>query len=227
MLHEHDPHWSVEDVAAVVGLADLAIALTEHERGRLVESYRARTVAVIPPGVEAHVDCAGGDDGPIALFVGRPIAAKRLGVLDAAMSIVHDTLPDAELIVAGPGAGDLPPGSHTAVDTPTAGDRARLVESARLVVNPSMVESFGLTTLEAWAHRTPVVVADTPVHRSIVHAGVDGVIAGTDAEGLAAGMMSLLADPSEAARLGDAGHRRAREEFSWERSAVRLLDVLG
>ena len=50
MLHEDDPYWSIARVSAAVNRADGVVALTEHERGRLLESYGANTgmTAVIP-----------------------------------------------------------------------------------------------------------------------------------------------------------------------------------
>lgn len=225
MLHEHDPNWSVSAVGRIVARADLAVALTDHEADRLREAYGARRVAVVPPGVEVHAGCPGGGADPIVLFLGRPAATKRLDLLVDAMPLVRTRVPDATLVIAGPGP--LESGSYVTVDTPGDDERARLVEQARVVVNPSRIESFGLTTLDAWAHRTPVVVADTPVNRSVVRDGRDGLCFDDTVDGLADRIVDLLADPEGAALMGTHGHERAAAEFTWGAAATALEAALG
>ncbi len=48
------------------------------------------------------------------------------------------------------------------IDAPSEAEKDLLLGSARVAVNPSITESFGITTLEAWAQGTPVVVSDSP-----------------------------------------------------------------
>ena len=98
---------------------------------------------------------------------------------------------------------------------------------ARVLVNPSLTESFGLTTLEAWAQGTPVVVSDSPVNRSVVRDGVDGLIAsGESALDLAGALSRLLEDSRMAESLGRAAQKRAESEFSWNRSVQILVQLL-
>ena len=115
MLHEDDPYWSIDRVSAAVTQSDSVIALTEHERDRLVESYGAReeTTAVIPPGVEPGDGTPYSDRDQAVLFVGRRTASKRLDVLHAAMKIVWEEFPEMSSPVGrvttrgGSGSGDL------------------------------------------------------------------------------------------------------------------------
>jgi glycosyltransferase involved in cell wall biosynthesis len=62
----------------------------------------------------------------------------------------------------------------------------------------------------------PEVVAD----------GETGVLAPAgDANGIALGLAGLLADPQRAARMGAAGHDRARSEFSVARMTERTIEL--
>jgi glycosyltransferase involved in cell wall biosynthesis len=235
-LHEEDPWWPRDRVAVAVQRSDGIIALTAHERDRLVASYGANParVAVVPPAVAVPPSFAGGRREPAVLFVGRRAASKRLDTLVDAMKIVWESEPGARLVVAGPaesGAIDaLEPWRHDrrveihdAVSPP---ERSALISAARVMASASVIESFGITTLEAWAHGTPVVIADTPVARSIVQHGEDGLLAERSAAGMAEQLLVVLRDPDRAAAMGRAGRKRVAVEFTWERSGQALGELI-
>lgn len=237
MLHEHDPYWSIDRVSAAVSRADGLIALTEHERVRLLTSYGAdpETTMVIPPGVEAPSDrSAFSSERKLEiLYLGRRTAGKRLDVLLDAMRQVWEARPDVNLVIAGPTPqrGKDPVSEVMldrrvrVIDNPSDEAKSALLGSSFVLVNPSTTESFGITTLESWAHSTPVVLADSPVSRSVVQHELDGVLFPGDAASLASVLTRLLQCPSEVTRMGAHGRRRAEAEFSWQRSA-RLLETL-
>lgn len=238
MLHEQDPYWSVEEVATNVKAADGIIALTQHESARLLESYGAssRTTRVVPPGVDLPSDATPIEREPMVLFIGRRSQSKRLDVLYEAMKGVWADHPEAKLVIAGPpAAGGLDPvaGSTLPIDSRVEilgalddGAKADLYRRAMLAVNPSLAESFGISTLEAWAHSTPVVAIDSPVNRSVIQDGVNGLLTDPDAASLAVGITNLLAEPAIPASMGEAGRLRAETEFSWRSSAGALIDLL-
>ena len=233
MLHEDDPYWSVQQVAAAVAQCDAIMALTEHEKERLLESYGAdpARTAVIPPGVEPGRGVEVEDRDPIVLFVGRRTRSKRLDVLYEAMKLVWEEHPDAVLQLAGspPGTGSDPAVWMAAdprvkiVTGPSEQVKDDLLGNATVVVSPSVTESFGISTLEAWAHGTPVVLVDSPVNRSVVRDGVDGLLAsGVQASQLGVAIAQIVRDPGLARRLGNAGRDRVEAEFSWDGSVRRL-----
>jgi glycosyltransferase involved in cell wall biosynthesis len=237
LLHEDDPYWSVERVSAAVGESDAVIALTDHERDRLLESYGATSgrCAVIPPGVATGMTVHFEKREPIVLFVGRRTSSKRLDVLYEAMKIVWVDQPEVVLQVAGspPGMGRDPAvwmaadGRVEIVTAPSEQQKDDLLSKARVVVSPSLSESFGITTLEAWAQGTPVVLVDSSVNRSVVRQHVDGVVAeGEEAADLAKAIAEVVKDPMLAARMGRAGRERVEADFSWARSAAQLDDLI-
>ncbi|MDP9395816.1 MAG: glycosyltransferase family 4 protein [Actinomycetota bacterium] len=96
-------------------------------------------------------------------------------------------------------------------------DLPGLLGGALVLAYPSRTEGFGFPVLEAMACGAPVL---TTRHRSLPEVGGDAVAyAEPDAEGIAACLRALIADPDRRAALGRAGRERARN-FRWEDSAA-------
>jgi len=86
-------------------------------------------------------------------------------------------------------------------------------------------ESFGLVLLEAMAANTPVVASDLAGYRTVVTNGVDGtLVVPGDPAALASALREVTTDARLAARLVDAGARRA-EELSMHRLASRYVEI--
>jgi glycosyltransferase involved in cell wall biosynthesis len=77
---------------------------------------------------------------------------------------------------------------------------------------------------ESLAMETPVVASDAMGNPELVIPERTGLLFRTgDADGLADGVLRLLADPAWARDLGRAGRRRVIERFSTEAKVTRLL----
>lgn len=88
-------------------------------------------------------------------------------------------------------------------------------------------ESFGLFALDAMLAGRPAVVSRVGGLPEVVEDGVTGIILPPgDPAALAAALKRLMADPSLARRLGDAGRRRAAALFSAERMAAEYRKIL-
>ena len=99
--------------------------------------------------------------------------------------------------------------------------------AARVAVQPSRREGFGMFPLEAMAAGLPVVYCDVPTSAvsSLVRDGVEGVGVPPDPAAFAGAIARLLADDAERERLAAAARRRA-EEHDWAELARRLEGVL-
>src|SRR6266513_5493016 len=87
-------------------------------------------------------------------------------------------------------------------------------------------EGLGVVLLEAMNHGTPVIASRVGGMPDIVEDGVSGLLVPPgDADALAAAVRRLRGDPVLARRLGEAGRRRLREQFSWPAIVRRWLDV--
>jgi glycosyltransferase involved in cell wall biosynthesis len=92
---------------------------------------------------------------------------------------------------------------------------------ADIFVLPSRSESFPNAILEAMAAELPVVASGVGGILELVDDGRTGwIVPAGEADALASRVIRLIEDPSEAARLGAAGHADAVARFSFDRMVV-------
>jgi glycosyltransferase involved in cell wall biosynthesis len=93
-----------------------------------------------------------------------------------------------------------------------------LLHALDLYVQPSLLEGFGLSALEAMAAGKAVVASRVGGLPEVVSDGVTGILVPpSDPAALASAILSLLQDPARSARLGREGLARARERFPLKR----------
>jgi glycosyltransferase involved in cell wall biosynthesis len=163
---------------------------------------------------------------PAILFVGRAFASKGGRELVEAFLRVRREVPGAALwIVSQDRPARLPEGAtfHGALG---AAALAELYARAAVFALPTLREAFGLAFLEAMAFGLPVVATAIEAVPEIVEDGETGLLVRPrDPVALATACTALLADPSRARRLGEAGRARCAERFGWDRVAARMLAV--
>lgn len=165
-----------------------------------------RTARGIPPAAR------------LLFFLGRRDAGKGYPALLAAWPRILSEVPDARLLVAGPGdplgAAALP-GVHDlgVLDQPS---REAAYAACDVFCLPSAHESFGIVFVEAWSFGKPVICGTALPPREWIVDGVNGLHASQDPSELAAASVRLLSDPALAVRLGAAGRTLQRERFTWE-----------
>jgi glycosyltransferase involved in cell wall biosynthesis len=97
-----------------------------------------------------------------------------------------------------------------------------VLQAARALVQPSLVEGFGIPVLEAMAAGCPVIASDTPSLVEVLGgAGLHAAVG--DRAGLATAMRKVR-DPALHAELRSRGLERARA-FSWDAAAKATLEV--
>lgn len=163
-------------------------------------------------------------EAPLALFIGRLIAYKGLGVLLDAMVLT----PGVHVAIAGDG----PLNAQLVAQIAHLGlaDRVhllgaveervklQLLHAADLFVLPSIssAEAFGIVQVEAQMCGLPVVASNLPT--GVTDVTIDGetglLVPPGDAAALAHAIATICADKSRAARMGEAGRCRAMEKFS-------------
>jgi glycosyltransferase involved in cell wall biosynthesis len=128
-------------------------------------------------------------DDPYLVFIGRHIADKRLIDLVPALAEARSALPDLRAVIVGVGPETVAVAARVAslgLDTEVelrgrVGEEELrdLIRGARVLVNPSRREGFGLVVVEAAAFATPSVVVAGPDNAAaeLVVDGVNGYVA--------------------------------------------------
>jgi trehalose synthase len=192
-------------------------------------------------------------DDPVVLQVSRWDALKDpLGVIRG----FADHVPDAHLVLAGPSVAsvtDDPEGEQVLrsaqqlrEELPEAARRRlhlaclpmddpeenaiivnALQRHARVVVQKSLAEGFGLTVAEAMWKARPVVASRIGGIQDQIVDGTSGVLLDdpADLSAYGAAVADLLADADRAERIGDAARERVRSEFLSSRSLLDYLRV--
>ncbi|MFZ1946453.1 MAG: glycosyltransferase [bacterium] len=231
-------------IAAIAG-ADRVFAVSEFTRGMLVKAGLSPSkLAVIHNGVDTgdldiEVDVAAVADRfglrgkRVILTVARLDIHKGHDTVIRALPSILSEVPDAIYVVAGEGVmrsrlvalsdrlgvgdrvvftGDLPRPDIVALF------RACDVFAMISRVEESSVEGFGIVFLEAGALGRPVVGGRSGGVPDAVADGETGLLVDpADPQDVARAVTRILSDRDLAARLGEAGRRRAREQFTWKR----------
>ncbi len=162
----------------------------------------------------------------LVLYVGRVKRYKGLDVLLRALRALREKRPATRLAIAGTGddtprlrklARDL--GQEAAVDFLGFVSEARKIElyhRAAVVVNSSLKEGWGLTSIEANACGAPVVATDVPgLCDSVRHGETGFLVPFGDAAAFAQRLEQVLGDPGVWQRLSDHGRTWAAAH-TWE-----------
>lgn len=100
------------------------------------------------------------------------------------------------------------------------------LRAADLFVHPSHQEGFSNAILEAMAAGLPVVACDVGGNPEAVVDGVTGrLVPPRDPTALATAMEEILADPAKRRSMGEAGRRRATEQFSLDRMVREIGEM--
>lgn len=215
------------------GLADRAVASLAHvhiaiSRGLAryledVEGFDRTAFEIVHYGIEPDGEPKPyRETVPRLLCVGRLIPIKGHLVLLRAFAQARAKLPGLELEIAG--RGPLEPALRALCAELGIEDAVRFlgyvapvqsaIERAAIVVVPSMGEGFGMVALEAMERSRPVIAAEIGGLGELVEDGVSGLLVPAgEAEPLADAILRLGGDLELAARMGEAGRRRALTQF--------------
>ena len=106
------------------------------------------------------------------------------------------------------------------------------ISQSDIMVFPSLLESFGLVIIEAFALKVPVVAFDAPAANEIISNGETGLLLPVfDSSALAEKIIYLLEDPAEGKRIAESGYlkytsyyntaRMLKETAAWYRSVIK------
>jgi glycosyltransferase involved in cell wall biosynthesis len=171
-----------------------------------------------------------GVDGPFVLYAGRREGAKNWEwLLDAFATAVRRDGLGLRLVTIG--TGEVKPPADVAdrvVDLGflAAHERDDAFAAASAYVQPSALESFSRTIMEAWLAGTLVLANE---RSDVVAWHIERSGAGltfTSAEELIAALRFVDAEPDAARRLAEPGRRYVLDHYAWDAVLDRLEDAL-
>jgi glycosyltransferase involved in cell wall biosynthesis len=218
---------------AIASLAHTHIAISRGLARYLeeVEGFDGSSFEIVHYGIEPDgVPRAYAADVPRLLCVGRLIPIKGHIVLLRAFAQARRQVSSLRLDIAG--RGPLEPALRALTKELGIEDAVRFlgyvapiqraIEDAAAVVVPSMGEGFGMVALEAMERARPVVAAEIGGLGELVEDGVTGyLVPPGEAEPLADAIVAVASNLPRAAAMGEAGRRRALEEFLQDRCTDR------
>lgn len=199
----------------------------------------AALIAVIHPGIEAPEVGHATPPGPgrkVAVIgtAGPLVAASGFATFLTAARRVIDAGVDAEFVIAGQGEDE--------VDLRRRADRLKISDRVTFAgipvvglrfwsvldvfCQPSTIPSVGRTLATALAFGVPSIASDIDGLRALVTHDLNGLrVPPGDSGSLAATILSLLADPARARRLGAEGRTIIRRDFHPDAEAELLSHV--
>ena len=204
-------------------------AFTASETERLLGVPRER-MTICSPGAPEWAPRTSAPDPGYLLFFGTLEARKNVGaLLDAYETLVTRRRDVPELVLAGRATDDAAPWLARIARAPLAGrvrhlgyvqadQRRALYAGARLLVQPSFEEGFGLPVLEAMTVGVPVVAANRGALPEVL-GGAGLLVETTDRDEFAAALLHVIDDQAHAAAMSAAGLARAAT-YTWDRTAA-------
>lgn len=218
------------------GKEHLVAAGTEPEKITVVQNStdtRALTRALADLPASTSGDVRREHDlgaGPVGLYVGAFDEPKKLPLLFDAADIVHASMPDFRLVLAGAGPqeADVRRSAEARsyarlVGRADAGRLAQLSTVTSAVLIPGRV---GLVAVDALALGLPIITTNYPFHApeaDYLTPGIDSVWTDMSAEAFARGVLDTLENQGRLDALALAANRRG-QQFSVEQSADRFAD---
>lgn len=186
----------------------------------------------------------GVDDRRVVVCVSRVVPRKGQDTLVEAMPEILARVPDAHLLIVGPGeyartlagrARDLGVADRVTVTGPVEyGDLVAHYCAGDVFAMPVRtqgggfsVEGLGIVFLESQACGVPTIAGTGGGAPETVQDGVTGdVVDGEDTAAVAAAVADLLTDTERALRYSAAGRAYVRDAWNWEVLGAQLVSVL-
>lgn len=222
--------WQMKRTTRLIGNSQ-SVAEFYQRRG-----FPAERIAVIPNGVEIR-NTQSNDQGSgltefdipagakVVGFAGRLAPQKRVKDLVWAMQLLRQLTDNVYFLLVGDGPernrlerlAEHMGCDHLVRFAGRRDDAAKLISLMDVFWLASDFEGMSNSIMEAMAAGVPVIASDIPPNRELVIDGVTGYLVKVgDSVGFAQFADRLLADRELAHRLGDAGRRRMRDEFTVE-----------
>jgi glycosyltransferase involved in cell wall biosynthesis len=241
----HHPRWKgflYREYDRIYREADALLALTEAEKDTLVREKgvpeeRVHVTGVGPVLCESSCPEAFrarfNINRRFILFLGQQHRYKGLDAVLESASSVWRQHPDVMFVFIGPQtthsskvfrgwANDNCVVNLGEVDLET---KTSALAACEFLCVPSAQESFGGVYVEAWSLHKAVIGGRIPPIASVITHGKDGLLCSQDPGELAAMICHLLSHPEDCRSMGDAGHQKVKEKYTWDQMVRKTIAV--
>lgn len=224
-------------------LGDGAVAVSRLTWERVDARRRKRDLGLLSIGIDADTilgRAASAPAGPPLIYAGRLMQEKRVDLLLRALALLPESIPSVALrskpLLTVIGDGPEEASLHALADELGISDVVRFLGrlpevedvwhhlgSARVALQPSEREGFGIFALEAMAVGLPVVYCPSPENAmtELVESDVHGLAVEPTPEAFAEAIVRLLTDDAQLERLSQAASRRGLE-YAWPNIAEQF-----
>lgn len=216
------------------------IALSHETKKKLVQiGVTSTKISVAHPGVDTNEIQSvkvKKNKAPTVSYIGRFVTYKRTADLIAAFAQVIKKIPQARLELVGSGPEEKKLRAQVkkrqlseSVQFSSHLSRHEVIatlKASHILCLPSVIEGFGLVTLEAAASATPFVNANTPINREVTQGGLGGLLfQPQNSEDLAQKILLLLSNKKLYHLKQKEGINLAKH-YTWKKTATKTLRAL-
>lgn len=225
----------------IAGHCDGVFTAADYVRDDWLEEYGlpADKVVAVGTGLGGHLELDGYQKDYACghlLYVGKHGFDTKGGpLLLAGFARALEQRPDLKLVIIADAADPtLAPHlpairANPAIDFRQTGtpDFAELVRGAALYASPAAFEPWGLIYLEALMVETPVLGLNRSAMMQLTDGGRVGFLVDEETpEAVGRAIVDAMSDPGRLARMGQEGRHFVETNFSWDRTAARIIDTL-
>lgn len=215
----------------------LTVSESSKKAIRKIGLSAARDITVLNPGIDyKNLKTSRKTKFPSFVYIGRLKSYKNIDVALRAFSRVLADHPEAEFHIAGQGEtlSDLKDlckqlkitKSVTFHGKVTEEKKVKLLGQSWIAIQPSMIEGWGITVIEANACGTPVIASDVPGLRdSVVNKKTGLLVKALDVREFSQAMLTLIEDKNLRKELSKNAHTWSTQ-FRWETSVDLLLNTI-
>lgn len=211
---------------------DHIIALSNQTKHKLIKAgINAKKISVVYAGIDKNEMVSikiKKNNNPTLICISRLVSYKRVGDLIKAFSIVRKKISNTNLIIIGTGpqekklkqfAKKLNLKNITWKKHVTRKNLLKHLKQSHLLCHPSIVEGFGLVTLEALTSGVPYINADITINREITHNGKGGLLFKPKNPGSLAKQIIMLLTNKQLYKKKIIEGKQLLSRYSWKKSA--------
>lgn len=216
----------------------VVITVSESSKKEIVKVGIAKeeNINIVNPGIDLPSSTFKKSKVPVVIYLGRLKAYKNIDVAIRAFANVTKTFKNALLYIVGEGENFgnlydlvLKLGLEKKVKfygKVSEEEKIKLLSQSWVAVQPSTVEGWGITVLEANACKTPVVASDTKGLRdSVKHGKTGSLVKVKDVKGFSKEIKYYLRNEKVRKSSSKKAYEWAKK-FSWQNSANSLNSVM-